>query len=75
MKSPSYVHTGGDRPLIGLPIYPYLRAVADRWPHHEAVVSIPPGIRLSYCDFFERVERLSRGLLALGVRKGDRVGI
>ncbi len=66
MKTPSYVHAGGDRPLIGLPIYPYLRAVADRYPENEAVVSVPQGIRLTYGEFFERIDRLARGLLALG---------
>lgn len=75
MKAPSYVHLGGDRPLIGLPIYPYLRAVAERNPGGEAIVSIPQGARLTYATFFEQVDRLARGLLGLGVGKGDRVGI
>ncbi len=75
MNRPSYVHIGGDRPLIGLPIYPHLRDVANRYPDNDAVVSIPQGIRLTYQEFFDRVEGLAKGLLALGIGKGDRIGI
>ncbi len=75
MKRLSYVHAGGERPLIGLPIYPYLRSVADRHPDNDAIVSIPQNVRLTYSEFFDRIEQLARGLLALGVGKGDRVGI
>ncbi|MBT8468458.1 MAG: AMP-binding protein, partial [Deltaproteobacteria bacterium] len=75
MKSLSYVHAGGERPLIGQPIHSYLSEVAAQHAESEAVVSIPQACRLSYTDLFEQVEQLSLGLLALGVEKGDRVGV
>jgi fatty-acyl-CoA synthase len=50
------------------------RAVA-RWPNVEALVSVEQGIRWTYKEFGERVERLAASLLALGLEPGDRVGI
>jgi len=75
MSSLSYVHSGGESPLIGLPIHAYLREVSVRHADHDAVVSIPQNVRLSYGELFDRADRLARGLLALGIGRGDRVGI
>jgi fatty-acyl-CoA synthase len=44
---------------------------ADR----EAVVSRHQGVRLTYRELGEQVGRAARALLAVGVEKGDRVGI
>ena len=33
------------------------------------------GVRLTYAEFQSRVSQTAKGLMALGVRKGDRVGI
>ncbi len=74
-RTMSYVAAGGETPLIELPIPDYLRLVADRYPENEAVVSIPQGVRLTYSELFEQVDRLAEGLLTLGIEKGDRVGI
>jgi len=71
----SYVHRGGDRPLIGEPIHAYLRKVAELQPNTEALVSCWQGQRLTYADMMVEVEHLAKGLLALDVAKGDRVGI
>ncbi len=71
----SYRSLTGDEPLIEEPIHAYLARVAARHPDTEAVVSRHQGIRLTYSAFFNEVDRLARGLLALGVAKGDRVGI
>ena len=66
---------GGETPLIGVPIYDFLAEVAARHGDGEAVVSRHQGLRLTYADFFRQVDRLARGLAALGVRRGTRVGI
>jgi fatty-acyl-CoA synthase len=41
----------------------------------EALVSVHQDIRWTYAELAERVESLARGLLGLGLEKGDRVGL
>ena len=44
---------------------------ADR----DALVSVEQGIRLTYAQFADEVDQVARGLMGIGVVKGDRVGI
>ena len=44
---------------------------ADR----DALVSVEQGIRLTYAQFADEVDQVARGLMGIGVAKGDRVGI
>lgn len=62
-------------PLLGLTIGRMLEIIARKYPETEAVVSVHQGIRYTYREFMERVNELARGLMAIGVEKGDRVGI
>lgn len=71
----AYLHCGGDAPLLFQTLDEHFRHVATRFPEHEAVVSIPQGLRLSYAELDCEVERLSAGLLALGVERGAHVGV
>ena len=41
----------------------------------DALVSVEQGLRYTYTEFATEVDRLARGLMAIGVDKGDRVGI
>ena len=52
-----------------------LAEVIARQPHAPALVVRHQGIRLTYAEFGREVERVARSLLALGIDKGDRVGI
>ena len=61
--------------LLGQTIGQNLAATAARWPQRAALVSCHQEIRWSYEELLERVRRLACGLLALGVEKGDRVGL
>ncbi len=71
----SYVHRGGDTPLLGDTIDAFLAGVIARFPERDALVGIPQGARLTYRQLDEQTDRLARGLLSLGVEAGDRVGI
>jgi fatty-acyl-CoA synthase len=62
-------------PLIHQTIGDNLRATVARFPDEEALVVPYQGIRLTYADFSVAVDRLARGLLGLGLDKGDRIGI
>ncbi|MCB1034902.1 MAG: AMP-binding protein, partial [Acidobacteria bacterium] len=75
MSQLSYVHRGGEPPLIGVPIHRYFSGVARRFPDNEAVVSLWQGKRRTYEELMAEVEELARGLLALGVERGQRVGV
>jgi fatty-acyl-CoA synthase len=50
------------------------RTVADH-PNHEALVVPFQDVRLTYRELAQRVDRLARGLIALGLEKGDRLGM
>ena len=41
----------------------------------DALVSVEQGLRYTYDEFAEEVDRVARGLMAIGVAVGDRVGI
>jgi len=71
----AYHHRGDAEPLLGATIPVFLREIARRYPDRDAVVSIPQGVRLSYATFFLEANRLARGLMALGLSRGDRIGI
>ena len=73
--SPSYFHRGGETPLLGATIPGHIAEIAARFPEHEAVVSIHQGRRLTYAELRAQLDRVARGLLVLGFRKGDRVGV
>ncbi len=77
MPSPSLSYASGPsaKPLIGRTIGADLEATAERLPDHEAIVVPFQDVRLTYGEFDERVDEVARGLLALGLDQGDRVGI
>jgi fatty-acyl-CoA synthase len=52
-----------------------LRDTAETYPDNDAVVYADRGFRLSYREFDELTDRLARGLMALGIRKGEKVAV
>ena len=75
MKQLSYHHKVGGRPLLGVPIHAYFQEVATRFPDQEALVSIPQDRRFTYAELSAEVDRLARGLMGLGIQRGECVGI
>ena len=51
-----------------------LRETTTKFPRRNAILD-PSGITLTYQQLDERVDQLARGLLELGVAKGDKVGL
>ncbi len=71
----SYFHGVAHEPLIGRTLGDHLELMCAQAPERDAVVSVKQNKRLSYRKFKEAVDLLSRGLLKLGIERGDRVGI
>jgi fatty-acyl-CoA synthase len=75
MPEISYVHGAGEVPLLGETIFQNLRRTAERFGDHEALVASHQDRRTTYRRLVEECELVARGLMARGVKKGDRVGI
>src|SRR2546427_684915 len=75
MPELSYVHGASAIPLIGEPIFQNLRRTATRFGDREALVAAHQNYRATYGELVDQCEEVARGLMARGVKKGDRVGI
>ena len=64
-----------DAPLLETTIGDALDRAAERWGDQEALVVVHQGIRWTWSELRERVDTFARGLIALGFRPGDRLGI
>jgi fatty-acyl-CoA synthase len=71
----SYVHGASDVPLLGDTLGACLDRIAAAFGEHDALISCHQGLRYTYRQLHSEVERVARGMLALGVELGDRVGI
>jgi fatty-acyl-CoA synthase len=71
----AYTNGVTDTPLLGETIGANLERTAQRFGDREALVSRHQGLRYTYAEFDAKVDRVARGLLALGLEKGERVGI
>jgi fatty-acyl-CoA synthase len=72
---PSYVHGASAVPLIGDTIGRHFDAACTRHAAREALVACQQGVRLSYAELREQVDRLACGLIRLGLEPGERIGI
>ncbi len=75
MFEASYASGTSDTPLIGKTIGEMLNEIAARYPDTEALVSVDQQIRYTYSEFLDAVNEVARALMAIGIEKGDRVGI
>src|SRR3569833_1465156 len=71
----SYVHGVSSVSLFGQTLGAYFDAAAARWAGELALVVRQQGIRWTYRELAQRVDDLAAGLLALGLKTGDRIGI
>lgn len=75
MKNKSYEQGLSDIPLLGETISENLKRTVEKFPDREALVVPYQNYRATYSEFWEQITQVSKGLLAYGVKKGDRVGI
>ena len=75
MTSKAHAIGATDTPLLEETIGSAFDRIAAAFPDREALVVPFQSIRLTYRQLSERVDQLARGLMALGLDKGDRVGM
>ena len=71
----SYVHGVSDVPFIGATIGDFFDQVATRYAGEEALVVRHQQVRWTWQELQARVNNLAAGLLRLGLKPGDRIGI
>ena len=68
--------SGNTTPWVeGLTIGQVLRRTAERFPESEALVFPQFETRLNYREFDQQVDGVARGLMALGLQRGDHIAI
>ncbi|HEY6309452.1 MAG TPA: AMP-binding protein [Streptosporangiaceae bacterium] len=71
----SYSSGASAAPLLGDTIGANFDAAVSRYGEREALVDRPAGRRWTYAELAADVDAVALGLLAMGIGKGDRVGI
>ena len=71
----SYSHGTAEQTLLGETIGANLTRTAAAFGDRDAVVDVPAGRRWTYAQLDVDTDTLARGLIAAGIKAGDRVGI
>jgi len=70
------VPADAEKPWVnGLTIGQVLRQTARRFGHRQALVFSHAAVRWTWAEFDRNVDRVARGLLAIGLRRGDHLGV
>ncbi|PNF29202.1 hypothetical protein B7P43_G10798 [Cryptotermes secundus] len=75
MYKPSYLHRPGAEPLFALTLGQLAQKAAEEWGEKEALVSVYEEQHYTFREVLEEADRLAAGLLQLGLKPGDRLGI
>ncbi len=75
--APRWSYTSGtsEIPLLGLTIGNQFDLTAETYPDNPAIIARQQNTRLTYRELQEQVNQCAKGLLQLGMRKGQRIGI
>ncbi|XP_039991599.1 medium-chain acyl-CoA ligase ACSF2, mitochondrial isoform X2 [Xiphias gladius] len=71
----SYAHGTSSTPLFHTTVGESLLRTAERWPDREALAFLQDGVRKTFAQLQQDVDQAAAGLLALGLKKGDRLGM
>ncbi|MEO1655785.1 MAG: AMP-binding protein, partial [Bacteroidota bacterium] len=75
MHKLSYLSGTSHTPLIGSTIGDYFDHIVSRFPQNDALIVAQQNIHWTYQELSEKVQETARAFLALGLQKGDRIGI
>lgn len=71
----SFVHGPKEPALLDYSLHELLSEQAARYPERDAVICSWTSTRYTYQQLNERCKNVARSLVALGIRRGDRIGI
>ncbi|XP_072228917.1 medium-chain acyl-CoA ligase ACSF2, mitochondrial [Leuresthes tenuis] len=71
----SYAHGTSSTSMLPYTVGEMLQRTVERWPDREAIAFLEGGVRKTFAQFQQDVDQAAAGLLALGLKKGDRLGI
>ncbi len=71
----SYTNGTSDTPLLGLTIGDLFDQTVEKYPDNPALISRQQQIRLTYRELQAQVNQCAKGLMQLGVQKGQCIGI
>jgi len=71
----SHVRGANEPPLLETTISQALDSAAARWSEAEAIVSVHQNVRWTYRELGAKTDAFAAGLVALGLERGDRIGI
>jgi len=72
---PSYSSGQSQHPLLGETIGERLKNTVAKYPQQDALICLQQNYRATYTQFYSQTEEICKALLALGMKKGDRLGI
>ena len=75
MPQPSYVHGASSIPLIGETIGVHFDRIVERFGERDALVVRHQHVRWTYRELQREVDAFASGLVPLGLKPGERVGI
>jgi len=74
-KALSYAHGASAVPLLGETIGANFARTVVQWGGRPGLIARQQGVRWSYRELGEKVDAFAAGLLALGLKPGERIGI
>jgi len=75
MPKPSYTCGDAKTPLLGATIGQQFEVARKNWPDLPALVSCQENVRWTFDELGQQVDAMATGLLTIGLKPGDRVGI
>ncbi|WP_276728644.1 AMP-binding protein [Capnocytophaga granulosa] len=71
----AYTHGASSVALLGETIDENLKKTAVKYANQEALICSHQNYRATYKEFYDQVVEVAKGLIALGVKRGERVGV
>ena len=71
----AYTHGASSVALLGETIDENLKKTVAKYPTEDALICSHQNYRATYEEFYDQVIEVAKGLMALGVKRGERVGV